>query len=113
MPTWRHATEHDRAVALYNWNAEISAAFLEILYHLEVLFRNAVDRQFPTSETDDQLTILKPDVWLCDPSVMTDESREKVNDAIGRLQRERKRPTRGRDRLIVLRLLASPFQRRI
>lgn len=88
--------EHDRAVALYNWNAEISAAFLEILYHLEVLFRNAIDRQFPTSETDDQLTILRPDVWLCDPSVLTDESREKVNDAIGRLQRERKQPTRGR-----------------
>lgn len=88
--------EHDRAVALYNWNAEISAAFLEILYHLEVLFRNAIDRQFPVSDADNQLTILKPEVWLCDPSVLTDESREKVNDAIGRLQRERKRPTRGR-----------------
>jgi hypothetical protein len=88
--------EYDRAVALYNWNAEVSAAFLEILYHLEVLFRNAIDRRFPTTGADDQLTILGSDVWLCDPSVLTDESREKVNDAIGRLQRERKRPTRGR-----------------
>lgn len=88
--------QHDRAVALYNWNAEISAAFLEILYHLEILFRNAIDRQFPASAGDVPITILKPDVWLCDPAILTDESREKVNDAIGRLQRERKRPTRGR-----------------
>jgi hypothetical protein len=88
--------EHDRAVALYNWNAEVSAAFLEVLYHLEILFRNAIDQQFPTSATDSQLTILKPDVWLCDSTVLTDESREKVNDAIRRLQREKKRPTRGR-----------------
>lgn len=88
--------EHDRAVALYNWNAEISAAFLEIIYHLEILFRNAIDRQFPASEADAQLTILRSDIWLCDPAVLTDESREKVNDAIGRLQRERKQPTRGR-----------------
>lgn len=88
--------DHGRAVALYNWNAEMSAAFLEVLYHLEVLFRNAIDRQFPPSPADAPLSILKPDVWLCDSTVLTAESREKVNDAIGRLQRERKRPTRGR-----------------
>jgi hypothetical protein len=28
--------EHRKAVSLYNWNAEISAAFLEVIYHLEV-----------------------------------------------------------------------------
>jgi len=44
------AGEHARAVALYNWNAEISAAFLEVIYHLEVLMRNAIDRQFPATD---------------------------------------------------------------
>ncbi len=88
--------EHEKAVALYNWNAKISAAFLEIIYHLEVLFRNSIDRQFEATDPDAPLTILKPHPWLCDPAVLTVESREKVNEAIGRLQRERKPPTRDR-----------------
>ena len=87
---------HGRAVALYNWNAEISAAFLEILYHLEVLMRNAIDNQFPSTDPASSLSILQPDVWLCDPAILTDESRERVNDAIARLQRGGKHPTRGR-----------------
>jgi hypothetical protein len=87
---------HERAVALYNWNAEISAAFLEVIYHLEVLMRNAIDQQFPAGDPATPLSVLRPDVWLCDARVLTDESREKVNEAIGRLQRGNKRPTRGR-----------------
>lgn len=87
---------HEKAVALYNWNAEIAAAFLEIICHLEVLMRNAIDRQFPATDPAEPLSILIPDVWLCDPAVLTDESREKVNEAIGRLQRGRKNPSRGR-----------------
>lgn len=88
--------DHERAVALYNWNAEVSAAFLEILFHLEILFRNAIDRQFPATAPKEPITIVRPEVWLCDPEVLTDESRERVNDAIGRLEREGKRPTRDR-----------------
>jgi hypothetical protein len=88
--------QHERAVALYNWNAEISAAFLEIIYHLEVLMRNAIDQRFPAGDPAAPLSILRPNVWLCDAAVLTDESREKVNEAIGRLQRGNKRPTRGR-----------------
>lgn len=87
---------HERAVALYNWNAKISAAFLEVIYHLEVLMRNAIDRQFPAGDPAATLSILRPDVWLCDAAVLTDESREKVNEAITRLQRGNKLPTRGR-----------------
>lgn len=41
--------DHESAVALYVWNAEISAAVLGVLHHLEVLLRNAIDRQFPCS----------------------------------------------------------------
>jgi hypothetical protein len=88
--------QHKRAVALYEWNAEVSAAFLEVIYHLEVLMRNAIDRQFPATDLGAPLSVLVPDVWLCDPTLLTDESREKVNEAIARLQRNGKRPTRGR-----------------
>lgn len=87
---------HERAVTLYNWNAEVSAAFLEILYHLEVLFRNAIDHRFPSTEADDCLSICVHDVWLCDPRILSEESRSKVNDGITRLTKQGKRPTRGR-----------------
>lgn len=73
--------QHERAVALYIWNARVSAAFLEVLSHLEVLLRNAIDRQFPASAPGMALSILDPKVWLCDPSILTPESREKVNEA--------------------------------
>lgn len=89
-------SDHGRAVALYNWNAEISAAFMEVFYHLEVLLRNAVDQQFPATDTDQFLTICRGEVWLCDSEILTDESRERVNDAICRLERQKKPPTRGR-----------------
>ncbi|HET7417085.1 MAG TPA: Abi family protein [Solirubrobacterales bacterium] len=93
-----HAREgrHLDAVALYEWNAQISAAFLEILCHVEVLLRNAIDRQFPITDGEAPLSILDAGVWLCDPATVTAESRGKVNEAIARLQRERKRPTRDR-----------------
>jgi len=88
--------QHPKAVSLYNWNAEISAAFLEVIYHLEVLMRNAIDQQFPATDPAFAVSIVRADVWLCDSAVLTEESREKVNEAIGRLQRGGKRPTRGR-----------------
>lgn len=87
---------HADAVALYTWNTRVSAAFLEILCHTEVLLRNAVDQQFPATDPQLPLSIIDLDVWLCDPATLTTESREKVNEAIARLQRERKRPTRDR-----------------
>lgn len=88
--------DHDRAVALYNWNAEVSAAFLEVLYHLEILLRNAIDHQFPGIESDASLSICVADVWLCDPELLTDESRERVNETIQRLTIEGRATTRGR-----------------
>jgi hypothetical protein len=88
--------EHERAAALYSWNAAISAAFLEVIYHLEVLMRNAIDQQFPATDPEAAVSILASSVWLCDPEILTDEGRERVNDAIKRLQREGRRPTRAR-----------------
>jgi hypothetical protein len=88
--------QHPDAAALYEWNAQVSAAFLEILCHVEVLLRNAIDRQFPATDSQAPLSILDSRVWLCDPGILTAGSREKVNEAIARLQRERKHPTRDR-----------------
>ena len=44
--------EHDSAVALYVWNADVSAALLGVLHHVEVLLRNGIDDQFPASRRD-------------------------------------------------------------
>ncbi len=88
--------DHDRALALYAWNSRVSAAFMEVLCHLEVLFRNAIDQQFPEVSADQSLSIIARDVWLCDPRLLTDESRERVNEAIQRLTIEKRQPTRGR-----------------
>lgn len=88
--------QHEKAVALYTWNAEVSAAFFELICHLEVMMRNAIDQQFPRTDAAMPLSILSTEVWLCDPEILTDESREKVNDAIVRLQRGSKPPTRAR-----------------
>ncbi|HEY0280059.1 MAG TPA: hypothetical protein VGC32_17485 [Solirubrobacterales bacterium] len=86
--------DHGRAAALYAWNVEISAAFLKVLCHLEVLFRNAIDRRFPDSDPAATLSILRADCWLSDPEHLTPESRESVNEAKARLVRTGKRPTR-------------------
>lgn len=69
---------------------------MEIFYHVEVLLRNAIDRQFPSTSAGLIVTICRPEVWLCDPAILLDETREKVNEAIGRLERRDKRPTRDR-----------------
>jgi hypothetical protein len=87
---------HVEAVSLYEWNVKISAAFMEILCHAEVLLRNAIDRQFPATDPQAALSFVNGTVWLCDPETLTVESREKVDEAISRLHRERKRATRDR-----------------
>jgi hypothetical protein len=38
--------DHARAVALYEWNVALSAAFLETQSRVEILVLNAIDRQF-------------------------------------------------------------------
>lgn len=88
--------DHDTAVALYLWNAEISSAFLSILHHVEVLLRNAIDREFPQSNPEHAVSICNSNVWLTDPEILGDLGREKVNDAICRLTGEDRRPTRPR-----------------
>jgi hypothetical protein len=84
--------DHELALALYIWNAQISAATLETLHHVEVLLRNTVDAQFqPVDHASAPQT-----TWLQDANLLTAKSRERVNDTIKRIAAEHKTPTRGR-----------------
>jgi hypothetical protein len=84
--------DHERAVVLYVWNAQVSAAIFETLHHVEVLLRNAIDAQFPPVDA----AAGPRDTWLEDPAILNDQSRKRVRETIGRIGRERKTPTRGR-----------------
>lgn len=84
--------DHGRAVALYVWNARISAAMFETLHHVEVLLRNAIDAQFPPVDA----AASPRDTWLEDASILNDRSRQRVRETTGRIRRERQTPTRGR-----------------
>jgi hypothetical protein len=88
--------DHAAAVELYLWNAEVSAAILGTLHHVEVFLRNTIDRQFPAGATERQISICNPDIWLTDPAILEDRGREKVNEAIARLMNQSRRPTRPR-----------------
>jgi hypothetical protein len=84
--------DHNDAVALYVWNARISAALFETLHHVEVLLRNAIDAQFPPVGSSAPLA----GTWLDDAAILTPQSRDRVQEAVERLIREGKAPTRGR-----------------
>jgi hypothetical protein len=83
---------HERAVALYVWNARVSAAMFETLHHVEVALRNVIDAQFdlvvasaPVSST-----------WLCDPTILNEASRTRVEETAARIRREGHLATRAR-----------------
>jgi hypothetical protein len=84
--------DHEHAVALYVWNARVSAACFETLHHTEVLLRNTIDAQFapviaaaPPAET-----------WLKDPKILNPDSRKRVGETIARIAKDGKTATRGR-----------------
>ena len=68
--------DHARALALYEWNADLAATVLHDLSHLEVGIRNAYDRallQHPVTNGGDWLepptyTALLPPHWVTDDS---------------------------------------------
>ena len=72
--------EPEKALALYIWNARISAAAFETLHHVEVILRNAVDAQFAPLEG----SAAPRDTWLENPAVLNDASRQRVNETIVR-----------------------------
>lgn len=87
------ALDVDLAVALYEWNAQISGAFHEILGLLEVMLRNAVH---------DQLTVWHSRVgrdghWYDDPArILEPPRRRDIADAGSRLRRDGKAESPGR-----------------
>lgn len=84
--------DRERAVALYVWNARISAAMFETLHHVEVLLRNAIDGQFAPVDAG----AAPWETWLEDPLILNVRSRQRVRETVGRIRRERQTPTRGR-----------------
>lgn len=80
------------AVALYVWNAQLAAACLETLHHLEVLMRNSVD--FCFTPTDHWADV--SETWLANSSLLNPQSIRRVDEAIDRIRSEGKASTRGR-----------------
>ncbi len=88
------AAEGDRtqAMALYDWNVCLSAIFFEVLSYTEILLRNAIDAQFTPTHHSQAAT----ESWLCDASILTPKSLERVTEAIENIERAKKEPTRAR-----------------
>jgi hypothetical protein len=84
--------DHERAVALYVWNAQVSAAMFETLHHVEVALRNAIDAQFAPVVASAAVS----STWLCDPAILNEPSRRRVEETVARIGREGTVPTRAR-----------------
>ncbi len=81
------------AVALYEWNAEVSAALGTTLGHLEVLLRNAMHDALTTWSTD---RFGEPR-WYLDPGgLLTGEAKREIHTARGRATRDGRAETPGR-----------------
>lgn len=91
---YRHAAnDRSDAVTLYEWNAEVSAAFWRTLGHVEVLVRNALHRELTAWSQQRYST----DRWYAaiDPLV-SDQTRRDIREAIRRGTRNGRSETPGR-----------------
>src|SRR5512135_2887187 len=87
------AGDLEGALRLYEWNAQVGAAFLEVLGHLEIVLRNVMDRELRAWHQSHHL----PGQWYEDPRNVLDRYRhEDVYAAVERLRREGKPETPGR-----------------
>ncbi|GAA3843088.1 hypothetical protein [Amycolatopsis tucumanensis] len=87
------ARDDQSAVELYQWNAEVSAAFWRTLGHVEVLVRNALHRELSAWSRQRHQT----DRWYAaiDP-IVSDQTRRDVREAIRRGTRNGRPETPGR-----------------
>jgi hypothetical protein len=83
--------DHERALALYDWHAELATASFGMVHHFEVLVRNAIDAVLGDGQPQDPLR----DTWLMDFSVLHPNGVKQVIVAVERLDRG-KAVTRGR-----------------
>lgn len=75
--------DHARALALYEWHAEIGAASFEMIHHFEVLVRNAIDAVLGDEQPQEPLK----DTWLLDFNVLQPDGVKQVIIAVERLEK--------------------------
>jgi hypothetical protein len=83
--------DHTRAVTLYDWHAEVTAACFEMVHHFEVLVRNAIDGVLGEGQPQDPIK----DTWLMDFGILQPDGVKQVILAVERLE-QGKGITRGR-----------------
>lgn len=83
--------DHTRAVALYDWHAEIAAACFGMVHHFEVLLRNAIDGVLGDGQPQDPIR----ETWLMDFGILQPDGVKQVIVAVERLEKG-KTVTRGR-----------------
>lgn len=69
------AANHDRESAreLYEWNVSVSAAFFELISHVEVALRNAVDGALRKLEVAESARVsVRGGWWFASPTFLTD-----------------------------------------
>lgn len=82
---------HDAAITLYEWHAQLSSACFKLIHHFEVLVRNAVDGALGMDQPQTPIH----DTWLLDFSLLRPTGVKRVIAAIERLDKG-KDLTRGR-----------------
>jgi hypothetical protein len=83
--------DHERAIALYEWHAEVAAASFAMVHHFEVLLRNAIDGVLGRGQPQEPIK----DTWLMDFKVLQPDGVKQVIVAVERLEKG-KAITRGR-----------------
>lgn len=69
------AANHDAAAAreLYEWNIAVSSAFFELISHVEVALRNAVDKILkPLEVTESARVAIRHGWWFASPAFLTE-----------------------------------------
>ncbi len=80
-----------RAAELYEWNAQVAGALLEMFGHVEVLVRNAIHAQMRSIRPSNTLSS-----WLLDRDTLDSQELQRVEDVIGRIKQARREPTEDR-----------------
>lgn len=94
MSTYAASCEGDfaAAMALYRWNATITAAFWEPIGHLEVALRNTLSSQLAARHQ----RLRRPGEWLDDPErELSDRARGVIGAARARVRQKGKRASEG------------------
>jgi hypothetical protein len=74
---------HQAAVALYTWHAEVAAACFEVIHHFEVVVRNSIDATLGEGQPEAPLK----NTWLMDFDTLLPGGIKQVIAAVERLER--------------------------